>query len=218
MDTSTAGAQRRGCSCQAEGEASSDAPLRPRNNVTREVSSARTTRSGPGTQQHARPPEIVRDVWDHVSMRSVAEVHLRDVLASDLPVHFEHQSDPESARLSVTDPHDRAAFEAHWTKILGDSTGVVQTIVADGEVVGSAFCWVQDDKREVGYRIGQGHWGKGIATAALFQLLAEVTERPLYATVAAHNPASRRVLEKCGFRQVAVERAGEATMHVMRLD
>jgi RimJ/RimL family protein N-acetyltransferase len=151
-------------------------------------------------------------------MRSVAEVHLRDVLASDLPVHFEHQSDPESARLSVTDPHDRAAFEAHWTKILGDSTGVVQTIVADGEVAGSAFCWVQDGKREVGYRIGQGHWGKGIATAALFQLLAEVTERPLYATVAAHNPASRRVLEKCGFRQVDVERAGEATMHVMRLD
>src|ERR687887_2837376 len=146
-------------------------------------------------------------------MRSVAEVHLREVLASDLPVHFEHQSDPESARLSVTDPHDRAAFEAHWTKILGDSTGVVRTIVADGEVAGSAFCWVQDDKREVGYRIGQGHWGKGIATAALFQLLAEVTERPLYATVAAHNPASRRGLEKCGFREAGGGRGPAGTPH-----
>jgi RimJ/RimL family protein N-acetyltransferase len=151
-------------------------------------------------------------------MRRFPEVQLRDVVASDLPVHFEHQSDPESARLSVTHPHDRAAFQAHWTKILGDSTGIVRTIVADGEVAGSAFYFVQHDKREVGYRIGQGHWGKGIATAALVQLLAEVTERPLYATVAAHNPASRRVLEKCGFRQVDVERAGDATMHVMRLD
>jgi len=151
-------------------------------------------------------------------MGTVVEVQLRDVLASDLPLHFEHQSDPESARLSATTPHDRAAFEVHWTRIRGDSASVVQTIVADGEVAGSAFCWVQDGKREVGYRIGQEHWGKGIATGALSQLLVEVGERPLYATVAAHNPASRRVLEKCGFRQVDVERDGELTLDVMRLD
>ena len=148
-----------------------------------------------------------------VSLRSICETWSRRIsrcISSTRAIR--------NPRGSVTDPHDRAAFEAHWTKILGDSTGVVRTIVADGEVVGSVFCWVQDDKREVGYRIGQEHWGKGIATAALSQLLAEVSERPLYATVAAHNPASRRVLEKCGFRQVAVERAGDATMHVMRLD
>jgi RimJ/RimL family protein N-acetyltransferase len=151
-------------------------------------------------------------------MHSVAEVYLRDVLASDLPVHFEHQSDPESARLSITAPRDRAAFDAHWTKILEDSAAVVQTIVADGEVAGSAFCFLHDNKREVGYRIGREHWGRGIASAALRLLLAEVAERPLYATVAEHNPASLRVLEKCGFRRIGVERDDEAIMHVLRLD
>jgi RimJ/RimL family protein N-acetyltransferase len=151
-------------------------------------------------------------------MRSVAEVYLRDVLASDLPVHFEHQSDPESARLSMTAARDRAAFDAHWTKILEDSAAVVQTIVADGEVAGSAFCFLHDDKREVGYRIGQQHWGRGIATAALAQLVAQVPERPLYATVAEHNPASLKVLEKSGFRRIGVERDGEVIMRVLRLD
>jgi RimJ/RimL family protein N-acetyltransferase len=33
----------------------------------------------------------------------------------------------------------------------------------------------------------------------LRDLLAEEPERPLHARVAADNPASRRVLEKCGF-------------------
>ena len=151
-------------------------------------------------------------------MRGVAEVYLRDVVPSDLAVHFEHQSDRESARLSVTTPRDRAAFDAHWSKILEDPTGTVQTIIADGEVAGSAFCFLHDDKREVGYRIGREHWGKGIATAALTQLLAKVGERPLYAAVADHNPASLRVLEKCGFRRIGVERDDEAIMHVLRLD
>lgn len=160
----------------------------------------------------------VRDVRHHAPMHGVAEVYLRDVLASDLPVHFEHQSDPESARLSVTIPRDRAAFDALWAKILEDSTGIVRTIVADGEVAGSAFCFLHDGKREVGYRIGQQHWGRGIATAALAQLVAQVPERPLYATVAEHNRASLKVLEKSSFHRIGVERAGEVTMHVLRLD
>src|SRR3954447_13053202 len=108
-------------------------------------------------------------------MRAVEEIYLRDVVASDLAVHFEHQSDPESARLSAITPRDRAAFDAYWARMLEDPAAIVRTIVADGEVAGSAFCFLHDDKREVGYRIGQRHWGKGIATAALSLLLDEVT-------------------------------------------
>jgi RimJ/RimL family protein N-acetyltransferase len=151
-------------------------------------------------------------------MGGVADVHLRGVVASDLAVHFEHQSDPESARLSVTPVRDRAAFDALWATILEDPAAMVQTIVADGEVAGSVFCFVHDDKREVGYRVGRRHWGRGIASAALRLLLAEVAERPLYATVADHNPASLRVLQKSGFRQIGVERGSEATMRLLRLD
>jgi RimJ/RimL family protein N-acetyltransferase len=38
-----------------------------------------------------------------------------------------------------------------------------------------------------------------VATAALAAFLAIEPTRPLYAYVAGHNLASRRVLEKCGF-------------------
>jgi RimJ/RimL family protein N-acetyltransferase len=51
----------------------------------------------------------------------------------------------------------------------------------------------------VGYWLGKEFWGKGIATAALSQLLEICDERPVYAYVATRNIASIRVLEKCGF-------------------
>ena len=54
----------------------------------------------------------------------------------------------------------------------------------------------------VGYWQGKGFWGKGIATEALNQFLGVVKTRPLFGRVAQHNGASRRVLEKCGFKFV----------------
>jgi hypothetical protein len=46
---------------------------------------------------------------------------------------------------------------------------------------------------------GEGYWGNGIATAALSLFLGLLKVSPLYARLAKHNIASRRVLEKCGF-------------------
>ena len=147
------------------------------------------------------------------------KVRLRPVVASDLPVHFEHQADPESAALAAVPSRDRDAFDTHWARILADPAVVVLTIEADGEVAGSALSFVRDGRRQVGYRIGREHWGRGVATAALTELVARnVTDRPLFARVAAHNPASRRVLEKCGFRLVAREPDGDLEMLLLRLD
>lgn len=94
---------------------------------------------------------------------------------------------------------DRDAFVAHWTKILADETCTTKTVLADGQVAGNIGCWGEPGQREVGYWIGREHWGRGIATAALSAFLSQEEERPLYAHVAAHNVASIRVLEKCGF-------------------
>ena len=147
------------------------------------------------------------------------KVRLRPVVASDLPVHFEHQADPESAALAAVPSRDRDAFDTHWARILADPAVVVLTIEADGEVAGSALSFVRDGRRQVGYRIGREHWGRGVATAALTELVARnVTDRPLFARVATHNPASRRVLEKCGFRLVAREPDGALEMLLLRLD
>jgi RimJ/RimL family protein N-acetyltransferase len=131
-----------------------------------------------------------------------AAVQLREVAEADLPIFFEFQLDPEAnymAAFTAKDPSDRAAFMAHWAKILADDSIVKRTIIHDGQVVGSIVRFEQDGKPEVGYWIGKEHWGKGIATSALSQFLNVVTERPLYAAAARDNVASIRVLEKCGF-------------------
>jgi RimJ/RimL family protein N-acetyltransferase len=130
---------------------------------------------------------------------------LRDVVDTDLPVFLEHQRDPEANRMAAFPARDEDAFTAHWRKILADEKVTTKTIVFEGEVAGNILAFDRDGKREVGYWIGREFWGKGLATKALAELLEHETERPLYARVATANPASIRVLEKCGFTLVGTE-------------
>jgi len=63
---------------------------------------------------------------------------------------------------------------------------------------------VAPGEAEIGYWLGRPYWGKGLATEAVCALLAmsrrvSVVEA-IHASVHPGNAASRRVLEKCGFR------------------
>jgi len=75
-----------------------------------------------------------------------------------------------------------------------------------GEIIGRANLKdidIANGSAEVGYRIGEKNAGKGYATLALQHLLKLACEewrlKRLFACVALNNPASARVLEKCGF-------------------
>ncbi len=62
----------------------------------------------------------------------------------------------------------------------------------------------------IGYTIAREHWGQGYASAsvkAIVDLLftTSIIER-IEADCSVDNPASRRVLEKCGFRYVGIKR------------
>jgi RimJ/RimL family protein N-acetyltransferase len=67
------------------------------------------------------------------------------------------------------------------------------------------------DQAILGYWIGEPHWGKGYATEAAQALVdaifayTEVTE--LTASARVINPASRNVIEKCGFQFVGSDMA-----------
>jgi putative oligomerization/nucleic acid binding protein/GNAT acetyltransferase-like protein len=65
---------------------------------------------------------------------------------------------------------------------------VIKAVVVDGEVTGTIGSWGDPAEREVTYRIGRSHWGKGIATSALRALLAVDLLRSLHARVA-YEPA-----------------------------
>lgn len=137
-------------------------------------------------------------------------VSLRPLEPSDLAVFFDHQRDPLAVHMvafASRDPNDRDAFLAHWARISALPTGVHRTILADGAVAGYVAKFEHEKLPEVCYVLGREHWGRGIATRALAMLLEEVQVRPIYASVAHDNLGSRRVLEKCGFREIARVRA-----------
>ena len=142
---------------------------------------------------------------------------LRETTIEDLPTLFEHQRDPIGAEMAAFRPRDWEAFVAHEAKLRDDPTKIRRTIVVDGEVVGSMGVWGQEE-REISYWIDRAAWGKGIASAALAALLAEVPERPLTAYVAEHNLGSMRVLQRNGFVETGREQIGDVVMVRFRLD
>jgi RimJ/RimL family protein N-acetyltransferase len=135
------------------------------------------------------------------------QVHLRAVGDDDLGVFFGHQADPEATAMAAFQARGRDQFAEHWARIRADAAVIQRTIVADGTVAGYIGSWEQDGQRLLGYWIGRGHWGRGIATQALAQFTRQVTARPLHAHVAVHNAGSIRVLQKCGFRRDRVQEA-----------
>jgi RimJ/RimL family protein N-acetyltransferase len=161
------------------------------------------------------------------------ELTLREVRDEDLPLLFEQWADPVAAHMAAftaRDHMDRDAFERRWSRLRADEadadwgTVLTRVIVVDDEGAGTVGSCGEPGEREVTYWIGRSYWGKGIATAALKAFLAVERSRPLHARVASDNVASRRVLEKCGFRVVATERnvaearSAEIEELVLRLD
>ena len=126
-------------------------------------------------------------------------VILRDVIQNDLSIFFEHQRDPEAAKMAAFPSRGRDAFMAHWAKIMANENVINKTILFNGQVAGNIASFEMEGEREIGYWIGREFWGLGIASESLKQFLGQEVRRPLFAHVAKHNVASRRVLEKCGF-------------------
>jgi RimJ/RimL family protein N-acetyltransferase len=134
---------------------------------------------------------------------------LREVRDEDLPLLFEQWADPVAvhmAAFTAPDHMDWDAFERRWSRLRADETVLARVIVVVDDVAGTIGSWGEPGEREVTYWIGRSYWGKGIASNALNAFLALDRSRPLHARVASDNVASRRVLEKCGFRVIATER------------
>jgi RimJ/RimL family protein N-acetyltransferase len=133
-------------------------------------------------------------------------VELRDAIETDLPIFYEQQLDPEAIQMAAFPTRGKDAFMAHWSRIITDDSVLIKTILFHGDVAGNIVCFEQLGEHEIGYWLGKEYWGKGIASQALTQFLEYIETRPLYAHVAKHNVASRRVLEKCGFNVVAEDK------------
>jgi len=153
----------------------------------------------------------------------MSDILLRPVTETDLPIIFEQMSDSESSAMAAVPSRDRETFNAHWAKIMANEDTIIRTIEVDGQVAGHLVSFMIEEEREVGYWLGRKFWGRGIASEALRQFLGVVKTRPLFGRVAKHNLASKRVLEKCGFKFIGEDkytnRANEEVNEfVLRLD
>jgi len=90
----------------------------------------------------------------------------------------------------------------HWAiEVAGEAAGGIGVELGEGVYAKSAH---------FGYWLARRHWGRGIMTAAVRAVsdyvLARLDVVRLEAPVFAWNPASMRVLEKCGFVREGVLR------------
>jgi len=81
--------------------------------------------------------------------------------------------------------------------------------LVDGTVIGCCGFDMRDEPTpEVGYWLGARYWGKGYATEAVRALIdhmfSNTEHNALNSSVRVTNPASRRVMEKCGFQWTGV--------------
>ena len=77
--------------------------------------------------------------------------------------------------------------------------------LADATVVGACgIARLDGQNPEIGYWIGVCHWGQGYATeaarAVIDHTFSHLEHNALQSSARVTNPASRRVLEKCGFQ------------------
>ena len=135
---------------------------------------------------------------------------LRNWTDDDIPALVKYANNAK-IWLNVRDifPHPYTESDAkQWIKLAGTSPVTNFAIASQVEAIGSIGFTLQSDiyKRsaEIGYWIGEPHWGKGIATLALGSIVqyafANYDLTRLYATVFESNSASARVLEKNGFK------------------
>jgi RimJ/RimL family protein N-acetyltransferase len=102
---------------------------------------------------------------------------------------------------------DAEGFITGANKTVSDALFLVA--LRDGTVMGACgLMQASDEVPELGYWLGVPYWGKGYATEALHALVdyafADLGHDALQAGARVTNPASRRVLEKCGFQWTGV--------------
>jgi RimJ/RimL family protein N-acetyltransferase len=106
----------------------------------------------------------------------------------------------------IPHPYRRADAEGFIAAVNrdGGETALLITLRDGGIVGGCGLMTAEREAPEIGYWLGVKHWGKGYATEAVRALIdhafTELGCEALQSAARVTNPASRRVLEKCGFQ------------------
>lgn len=132
---------------------------------------------------------VARFCGDRTLWRNLTDTFPHACTAADMDAWFAYLS-------AIAEP-------THWAvEAGGEAVGGIGIEIGDGVFSRSA---------DIGYWLAEPYWGRGIMTAAVGALVPYVLARyglcRLEAAIFAWNPASMRVLERCGFVRESVSRA-----------
>jgi RimJ/RimL family protein N-acetyltransferase len=144
------------------------------------------------------------------------QIHLAEFQGSDKPALLQYLNDRDiyERTLRIPFPYTEAAAD-DWLALVATITRQQGQPVhwavcnADDALIGGCgfdgFQVGQSHRAEVGYWLAKPYWGRGIMTAVVKRVCQHAFEEfglvKITAHVFAFNPASARVLEKCGFQQ-----------------
>lgn len=142
---------------------------------------------------------------------------LRSYRDDDVEALSRHASNPNVTRFlrdHFPQPYTRSDAEAWIRHVRERDPETIFAIATAGELIGNVGLYPQDDvyrlSAELGYWLGEDHWGRGIASGAVKAICEVAFSRSdmvrIYASVFENNVASCRVLEKCGFTLEGVHR------------
>jgi RimJ/RimL family protein N-acetyltransferase len=148
---------------------------------------------------------------------TTARLVLRPLRSSDARALAANADDPliaENLRDGFPNPYSVRDARRFIASVRDAAPFSVLAIVRDGEPIGCVGLTPGNDvyrlNGEIGYWIGTAHWGQGLVTEAVGAFVRTVWEQTgmerLHAGVFSGNPASERVLEKCGFMLESVQR------------
>ena len=144
------------------------------------------------------------------------QVHLSEFRASDKDALIAHLDDRDiyDRTLRIPFPYTDAAAN-EWLALVAKITQQQGRAVhwairnADDALIGGCgfdgFQVGKSHRGEVGYWLARPFWGRGIMTVVVQRVCQHAFEEfglsKITAHVFSHNPASARVLEKCGFQE-----------------
>jgi RimJ/RimL family protein N-acetyltransferase len=109
----------------------------------------------------------------------------------------------------IPHPYIAADAEGLLASINHKASETVFAIELDGALIGMSGLDPRTDGAELGYWLGVPFWGCGYATEAVRAVIdyafSELGHEVLHSGARVSNPASRRVLEKCGFQWTGVQ-------------
>ena len=145
-------------------------------------------------------------------MLSNHRILLRPWLESDAEALYKYASDPDVGNRAGWPPHQSVAESLEIIRTVFHSDTMWAIVLKEnGEAIGAMGympeCELNLPARPgeplVGYWVGKPYWNQGICTEALSLMLDYIRHKTDYTTlISSHfvdNPASGRVMEKCGF-------------------